>query len=426
MSVGGRISILVAASGASWEARALQQLGTAAPGVVVLKRCVDLNDLLASAATREAQVCLVAYGLPGLDADSVDHLRRSGVSVVVVAEPAELDQGGTDRVRRLGIEHIVESGSIESLNSAVLLAGADSKPVAPAVEAERDQASPELTNPGRMLAVWGPTGAPGRTTVAVGVAAELANRRAGTLLVDADGFGGAVAQHLGVLDEMSGLLAAARLANAGQLDGDRLATLARAVNPTLRVLTGLPRADRWAEVRDSGFKQLLELARAIADYVVLDTAFSLETDVNPSLGNSAPHRNAMTLTSLEQADEVIVVGSADPVGLARLARGLVELMETVPGGTVRIVINRARPSLGWGEKEVRAMIEGFVTPASVHFLPDDRGATDRALVSGKTLVELGDSALRRSVSGLVDAVTGQTASTGSRRWLRRRTEGTSR
>jgi len=283
-----------------------------------------------------------------------------------------------------------------------------------------------MVEPGRMLAVWGPTGAPGRTTVAVGVAAELAHRGAQTLLVDADGFGGAVAQHLGVLDEMSGLLAAARMANAGQLDHDRLASLARAVNPTLRVLTGLPRADRWAEVRDSGFDQLLELARGIGEYVVLDTAFSLETDVNASFGNSGPHRNAMTLASLEHADEVIVVGSADPVGLARLARGLVELLEAVPGGTVRIVINRTRPSLGWGEKEVRTMIEGFVTPASVHFLPDDRGATDRALVSGKTLVELGDSALRRSISGLVDAVTEQAASTGSRRWFRRRTEGTNR
>ena len=142
--------------------------------------------------------------------------------------------------------------------------------------------------------------------------------------------------------------------------------------------------------------------------------------------NRPEARNAMTLASLERADEVIVVGSADPVGLARLARGLVELLEAVPDGTVRIVINRTRPSLGWGEKEVRAMIEGFVTPASVHFLPDDRGATDRALVSGKTLVELGDSPLRRSISGLVDAVTGQAASAGSRRWFRHRRAGTGR
>ena len=426
MSLAGGICVLVAASGASWEARALQQLSAGAPGIVVLKRCVDLTDLLASAATGEAQVCLVAYGLPGLDADSVDRLRRSGLSVVVVAEPAELDLGGADRVRRLGIDHVVESGSIEALNAEVLRAGADSQAVTLPVVAERDLASTQMPEPGRMLAVWGPTGAPGRTTVAVGMAAELANRGAQTLLVDADGFGGAVAQHLGVLDEMSGLLAAARMANAGELDHDRLASLARSVNPTLRVLTGLPRADRWVEVRDSGFTQLLELACGIGEYVVLDTAFSLEGDDNASLGSSAPQRNAMTLSSLEQADEVIVVGSADPVGLARLARGLVELLEAVPDASIRIAINRTRPSLGWGEKEVRAMIEGFVTPASVHFLPDDRGATDRALVSGRTLVEIGDSALRRGISGLVDAVAGQSASTVSRRWFRHRTEGTSR
>lgn len=424
MSLARGICVLVAASGASWEARALQQLSAGAPGIVVLKRCVDLNDLLASAATGEAHVCLVAYGLPGLDADSVDHLRRSGLSVLVVAEPAELDMGGADRVRRLGIDHVVESGSIEALNAEVVRVGADSQAVTLPVEADRDLASAQIPELGRMLAVWGPTGAPGRTTVAVGMAAELANRGAKTLLVDADGFGGAVAQHLGVLDEMSGLLAAARMANAGELDHDRLASLARSVNPTLRVLTGLPRADRWVEVRDSGFTQLLELACGIGEYVVLDTAFSLEGDDNASLGGSAPQRNAMTLSSLEQADEVIVVGSADPVGLARLARGLVELLEAVPDANIRIAINRTRPSLGWGEKEVRAMIEGFVTPASVHFLPDDRGATDRALVSGRTLVEIGDSALRRGISGLVDAVVGQSGSKGSRRWFRHRTEGT--
>ena len=48
-------------------------------------------------------------------------------------------------------------------------------------------------------------------------------------LLDADPYGGAVGQHLAVLDEVSGLLAAARLANAGELDAARLAGLAREV-----------------------------------------------------------------------------------------------------------------------------------------------------------------------------------------------------
>lgn len=411
----GRVTVLVAAAGAGWEAEALHQLGNSGPGIVLLKRCVDLNDLLATATTGQARVALVADGLPGLDADSIGSLRSSGVDVVIVAARSDLVDGGEARLRRLGAEHVLDSGSLASLAAAVVAAGAEPRP--PGLSAAEPAGSGSATSgpvpePGAMVAVWGPTGAPGRTTVAIGVAAELAHRGVETFLADVDGFGGAVAQHLGVLDEMSGLLAAARLANAGQLDRARLSSIARAVNPALRVLTGLPRADRWAEVRDGAFEQLLELSRTLARYVVLDTAFSLEEDADPSFGAGAPQRTAMTRMSLEQADEVVVVGSADPVGLARLARGLVELLEVVPGGRLRVVVNRARPSLGWGETEVRAMVEGFVVPESMHFLPDDRTTADRALMTGNSLVELGDSALRRGVSELVDALVGQPARVG--------------
>lgn len=427
MSMNTRISVLVAASGASWEARALQQLSAGTPDIVLLKRCVDLNDLLATATTGQAQVALVAHGLSGLDAECIDLLGRSGVGVVMVAEPAELEGEGEARVRRLGVQHVVASSSMPCLREAILVAGGDTPPVEAISEDHWSSSSePADAGTGQVLAVWGPTGAPGRTTVAVGLAAELARREQATFLVDVDGYGGAVAQHLGVLDEMSGLLGAARLANAGQLDHDRLVALARQINPALRILTGLPRADRWTEVRDNAFEHLLELARTMGRHVVLDTGFTLEQDANAAFGSVAPARNMMTHASLETADEVVVVGSADPVGLARLARALVELLETIPGGTLRIVINRARPSLGWGEHEVRAMIEGFVTPASVHFLPDDRAAADRAMVSGKSLVELGDSPLRRGLADLASAVTGEALRGRRRSSLRRRRAGTAR
>ena len=134
-----------------------------------------------------------------------------------------------------------------------------------------------------------------------------------------DPYGGAVAQHLGVLDEVSGLLAAARSANSGLLDADRLEAFARQVDDCLRVLTGLPRADRWAEVRPAAFEQLLAEASRLAPHVVLDTGFSLESDLGDPFG-AAPQRNRMTLDAVRAADEVVVVGAADPVGLARLAR----------------------------------------------------------------------------------------------------------
>jgi MinD-like ATPase involved in chromosome partitioning or flagellar assembly len=411
--LGERVGVLVAAGGARWEVEALQAVAGGQPGAVLLKRCVDLPDLLATATTGQARVALVSAGLPGLDADSVAHLRRAGVGVLVVAEPVDR------QVDLPGVFEVLAAETVGTTLRGALLAAAtsavDGDPSAgggalgsrmdeSAVRAPTEVAAATGPgSPGRVVAVWGPTGAPGRTTVAVGLAAELASRGHDVLLVDADGYGGAVAQHLGMLEEVSGLLSAVRLANAGQLDAARLASVARSVGPGLRVLTGLPRADRWVEVREVAFEALLDAAQALCPFVVLDLGFSLE-QVEQAFGSGAPQRNLMTVTALDRADEVLVVGSADPVGLARLARGLVELPEVAPVGAARVVVNRVRPSLGWGEQDVRAMVEGFVTPASMHFLPDDAAAADRALMAGKPLVELGDSVLRSALAGLADSI----------------------
>ena len=139
--------------------------------------------------------------------------------------------------------------------------------------------------------MWGPAGAPGRTTVAAAVAAELARRRSHTVLVDADPYGGAVAPLLGVLDEVSGLLAAGRHSAAGELP-ERFVTALRAYGPQLDVLTGLPRAERWAELRPGLVGEIAECGRA-SGHVVIDTGFSLDDDGAQAQGR--PARNQLTL-----------------------------------------------------------------------------------------------------------------------------------
>ena len=76
--------------------------------MVLPKRCVDLTDLLATASTGTAVVAVVAPTLPGLDADSVDTLRRSGLGVVLVGTPEDLRDGEVERLRRLGVQHLLE------------------------------------------------------------------------------------------------------------------------------------------------------------------------------------------------------------------------------------------------------------------------------------------------------------------------------
>ncbi len=410
------IVVLVVASGAAWESPALTLLGEH-PSTVVLKRCVDVDDLLASASSGQAQVAVLGLESRGLDAAAVAHLQQHGVRPVAVVGD---DQWESARVgaARIGLTSLVRVSELATLPDAVLAAELGPPPSAPPGGPQRpptpDEPPPPAPVGGRVLAVWGPAGAPGRSTVAAAVAAELARRGRRTILVDADPYGGSVAQQLGVMDEVSGLLSAARLATAGQLE-ERFASVQRGLDKQLSVVTGLPRPDRWTEVRGGTVEHLLEVGRTHGE-VVVDTGFSVESDPNAEVGGR-PGRNQLTVGALEVADEVLVVGAADPVGLSRLARGLVDLRDVVGAVPVRVVINRMRPSLGWSEKEIAGMVAGFARLSGLHFLPDDRAGVDRALVSGRTLVESGESALTRAVAALVDvlgAVSSRTAGTTRR------------
>ncbi|GAB3772924.1 MinD-like ATPase involved in chromosome partitioning or flagellar assembly [Nocardioides ginsengisegetis] len=411
------VVVLVVAAGAAWESPALRLLGES-PGIVVLKRCVDVADLLAAATAGQADVAVLGLDAPGLDLAATDHLRKHGVRPVAIV-PAGVDDAGRLRASRIGIPWLVAEDRLDALPEAVTAVpedpdGTRARPDGPAVPLP--DPGDAVPSEGRVLAVWGPAGAPGRTTLATAIASELGRRRLRTVLVDADPWGGSVAQALGILDEVSGLLSAARLATAGQL-AERFASVQRGLDAHLSVVTGLPRPDRWVEVRAGAVEHLLEVARDHGQ-VVVDTGFSLEDDPASEFG-SRPGRNQMTLGALAVADEVLVVGNADPVGLSRLARGLVELRE-LTDATPHVVVNRMRASLGWSQKDIAGMVSGFTRSAALHFLPEDRATADRALVAGRTLAEVGDSPLARAVAGVVDAVLGVPAGAGA---VRPRTAG---
>lgn len=414
MSAGARTGVLLAGDGEDWERPALEVLGGAAD-LVLLRRCLDLTELLAAAGSGAAQVAVVGHRSAGLDRDAVDQLRAAGIAVVVVVAPggtraaaAEQEQS---RLLRLGAAVVVSADEVgtalaDGVRAAALpqvdapAAGTDPGPGAAPMLDE----TPSGPAAGRVLAVWGPHGAPGRTTLAVALAATAAARGVPSLVVDADPHGGAVGQHLGVLEEASGLLAALRLANAGSLDAARFAASARTVEPGLAVLTGLPRADRWSEVRPGPLAEVLHLARALADLVLVDLGSGLEPQAGP--GPVAQRtRESLVTGVLEDVDDVVVVASADPVGLTRLARSLVDLRVVRPDGPGLVVVNRMRPGLGWRERDVADMVARVSPRAEVVFVADDVATADRALVSGRTLAQLdprGSTRLGGGVARLTD------------------------
>jgi MinD-like ATPase involved in chromosome partitioning or flagellar assembly len=275
---------------------------------------------------------------------------------------------------------------------------------------------------GRVVAVWGPTGAPGRTTVAVGLADEAARLEVPTLLIDADVYGGVVAQVLGLLDESAGLAGAARQAAAGTLDAASLIRLAWAVRPHLRVLTGLARADRWPELRPRVVSTVLDEGRRLAELTVVDCSFSLEDDEELSFDTAAPRRNGATLAILETADTVLCVSGADPVALQRSVRALGELRDALPDVEPVLVVNQVRrgPVPGDPEGEIAAALQRFAGREVRFFLPADRRATDAALASGRALAEVAPgSALRTALRALAAAVAEVPDPARGRRRLRR-------
>jgi MinD-like ATPase involved in chromosome partitioning or flagellar assembly len=398
-----RVPVLTAVSDATWEAELVSALERGELSVTVVRRCVDLADLLATAATGQARAVLLSADLRRLDRDALVRLGLTGVAVVGLVVPG--DEDAERRLRQLGVRAVLPADSSPPEIAAAVLdavaavdqgrsasyAFGDVRDALGEVPSPPEPVAPAGVAPGsgQVVAVWGPTGAPGRTTVAVGVASELAALDRPALLVDADVYGGVVAQVLGLLDEAPGLAAACRLANAGTLDLAGLADLARRLSPTLSVLSGISRADRWPELRPAALEIVLEQARSLAAVTVVDCGFCLEQDEELAYDTAAPRRNGATLTVLEQADTVLAVGSADPVGLQRLVRALAELREVLPQVRPQVVVNRLRATAvpGDAQAEVRTALSRYAGVEQVAFVPADVPALDAALAAGRTLAE---------------------------------------
>lgn len=272
---------------------------------------------------------------------------------------------------------------------------------------------------GRLVAVWGPGGAPGRSTVALALASEAAELGLRALLIDADPYGGVQAQALSILDEGPGLAGAVRAADAGTLDVPALIGWCRGVGPGLSVLTGIPRAQRWPELRADPLEHVLRMTRSVADLIVVDCGFCLEDDEELSYDTLAPRRNAATLTALSAADRVVVVGAGDPIGLQRLSRGLADLDALELTASRSIVVNRVRASaIGRRpEASISAALRRFAAVPTATFIPEDRAALDRAVLSGRTLAECapGSAARRALVELAADVCRGLTPTRRSRR-----------
>ena len=366
------------------------------PRLAVARRCADVAEAVGAAAAGMGGAVVIS-DQPRLSRAVVAALADTGVVLVGVASSPE----ACEQLRSLGIDAVATSraGHEEiALLIADRLADVALRPPAPTPAEDSRHA-------GTVIAVWGPTGAPGRTTIAVNLAAEMAAAGRRTLLIDADTYGGAVAQAIGMSDEVPGLAAAIREAQHGAVDSAILARHAVRASQDLSVLTGITRPQRWTEIAPSAIDEVVRAARGYADVVVIDCGFGLEADEELQYDTRAPQRNGATLAVLATADRVVAVGSAEPLGIQRLIHGLDALRPLCPKPVV--AVNRVRAQVA-GPRPAEAVADVLARFAEVDRVvpvPWDPAACDAAALEGRVLAECAPrSKVRRAVAALASSV----------------------
>jgi MinD-like ATPase involved in chromosome partitioning or flagellar assembly len=307
---------------------AVMRAVSAVSDVTVVRRCRDVVELRAVAQSAQVDVVVVDAGLRGLDRDVVGSLATAGVRCVVVGEHPLAGQSVTAVPDDL-------TGLADALRR-------DPEPLLPAPAGANGGTEGSAPLGGRVVVVWGPMGAPGRTTVAIELAASLAAARQDVLLVDCDTTGPSVAQLLGLLDDTSGVVAAARLAAGGRLTPEQLAGLAVSVPSGPRVLVGLAAPERWTELRAAALDEVLRCAREAVPWTLLDIGPCVEGDDLGWLDPDVPQRFGAARAALATADVVVCVGRADPVGLTRLLKDVPRIRSLAPTAEVAVVLNRTQ------------------------------------------------------------------------------------
>lgn len=272
-------------------------------------------------------------------------------------------------------------------------------------------ATDEDKSTGHIVAVWGPLGSPGVTTIAVNMAVESALAGHRTLLIDANTYGAAIAVHLGLLDDTAAIAQACRTAEHRGIDAASLSGFAQHVSvegTSLDVLTGLTRPERWPQLRARAWEQVLQVARDGWDQVIVDCGFGLEEDEELSFDIPAPQRNATTVTAVASADTVVAIGTGDPVGFARFMKSLEQLTDRCSTSVVPVINKVSAMTSGTSPKQqLQGVWDRFGPPMRLqHFMPWSTETVSAALLAGKSLAESAPkSDLRQSVRKLTVACT---------------------
>jgi|SRR5579864_8879368 len=362
-----------------------------APELVVAERCLSAETLLEAVLSRRVDAVLVAYDLHRLGR-VLPELEATGVPRVLLAhnpdEPRWQALGGIvlpdtapPALIRDALQAAIKGEAFGRVEASVVQAdGFDVLRLLPEDQAE--PARPERRAPAAdhagsalVLAVASGHGAPGRTFVAVNLAAAL-GAVAPTLLIDADVAGPSVAVYLDADPTRNIFMVAHAEPESPWEWQNALEQEAQPLDrrsPQARVLAGIPKPDMRQRLNRRFLEGLLPTLRREARYVVIDAGAEL-------LGaDGAFHRAVLGL-----ADQVLLVTAADLVGLwhARTAFGVIRDHLLIDPSRVALVLNGHDPHFHHSRTE----IEWSLGAGTAAVVPYEHAAVQRSISAQRPVV----------------------------------------
>jgi MinD-like ATPase involved in chromosome partitioning or flagellar assembly len=361
-----------------------------AHGFTVIRRCLDVAELIAAAGIDRHAGLVIDVSAPRLSADTLAHVASDQRCVVAYLADSDDDLTRAESISRVAPGMVVDIRRAKSPSSVIDLIqaaidasadnpgeeGLDTVPsgALPIDDESRDTTTGVDAQRGKLVVVWGPHGAPGRSTVALGLAESCAASGYRTCLVDADTISPSLALLIGMTEDVSGLLVAARYAEQGVLDARSLGAACRALSESLWVLSGIGSADRWSQARPSALDLIWAECTRHFDRVIVDVGGLLRTEeVDDPFNGLGLRRDCAAVGALQVCDSVVAVTRPDVVGLARLVEDLPDVLALTSHLRVDVVVNQVSRRSRGVESNVKRLINEVGLDFPVHPLAFDDG-----------------------------------------------------
>ena len=342
-------------------------------GCSIAGRCLDGPSLVQQAVVGSADVVLASAGLHRLTGESFIAVREAGVPMVLLAGAGEAEAYN-------GLSYVLPAASdapviIAALHEAIRRGAVASQAATDNLSTPTGVAH-GYRGTSEVIALVSGKGAPGTTTVAIGLAAALGARGGSVLLIDGDLRGGSIGPYLD-LDPRRGLSGL----SVGPID--RLAGVLDELQdgPGFTVLTGIERPEAQERLTPERIAATVSALQERFDVILIDAGETL-SGVTSTVGAAF----------LRSAERILLVTTADLHGLWNARASLRSVTDSlgVPPEAASAVISHRSGSGEYGPIEVERALGIRVVAA----IPEDARAARRARADQAPITAAGGNAAR--------------------------------